>query len=161
MDIHQIISKTYDKIASGYNTTHFESIWIEEFEFFKSIIEGKKVIDLGCGAGSSAVDFTENGFDYTGIDASYGMLKVARGRVLEGKFQKMDFSKTSFRDGEFDGFWAAASFLHIPKKDIGNVLQEAKRITKNAGIGFISVKAKTNLEEGLINENRYGGISRD
>lgn len=160
MDIKQLTIETYDKIAPGYGTSHFAHFWIEEFDSYKTIIKGKKVIDLGCGAGRDAAVFVENGFDYTGIDASEGMLKVASKRVPKGKFQKMDFSRTSFQDGEFDGFWAAASFLHISKKDIAEVLKEAKRITKNDGAGFISIKEKTGMDEGMINENKYGGISR-
>ncbi len=160
MNSKQRTTETYDKIASGYSAGHFAHFWIEEFDFYKSIIHGKKVIDLGCGAGRDATVFVENGFDYTGIDASEGMLKVARGRVPKGRFQTMDFSKTIFHDGEFDGFWAAASFLHIPKKDVPEVLQEAKRITKNGGVGFISVKERNGMDEGMIDENKYGGISR-
>lgn len=160
MDIKQKTTETYNKIARGYSTSHFDHFWIEEFDFYKSIINGKKIIDLDCGAGRDATVFTENGFDYTGIDASEGMLRVASERVPKGKFQQMDFSKTIFKDGEFDGFWAAASFLHIPKKDVTGVLQEAKRITKKEGIGFISVKEKTEKDEGMIEENKYGGIGR-
>lgn len=160
MDIKQKTAETYDKIASGYSAGHFAHFWIEEFDFYKSIINGKKVIDLGCGAGRDATVFVENGFDYTGIDASDGMLKVASERVPKGKFQQMDFSKTIFKEGEFDGFWAAASFLHIPKKDVGAVLQEAKRIIKNGGVGFVSIKEKSEMDEGMIEENKYGGISR-
>lgn len=160
MDIKQKMAETYDKIASDYSTSHFAHFWIEEFDFYKSIINGKKIIDLGCGAGRDADVFVKNGFDYTGIDTSGGMLKVARERVPNGKFQQMDLSKTTFADGAFDGFWASASFLHIPKKDIAGVLQETKRITKKGGVGFISVKEKTELDEGMIEENRYDGISR-
>ncbi len=160
MDVKQKTTKTYDKIASGYSADHFAHFWIEEFDFYKSIIDGKKVVDLGCGAGRDAAVFVEHGFDYTGVDASEGMLKVASERVPKGKFQKMDFSKTTFQDEEFDGFWAAASFLHIPKKDIAGVLREAKRITKNGGIGFISVKEENGMDEGMIEENTYGGIGR-
>jgi ubiquinone/menaquinone biosynthesis C-methylase UbiE len=160
MDIKQKTTETYDKIASSYSSSHFDHFWIEEFDFYKSIIKGKKVIDLGCGAGRDAAVFVKNGFDYTGIDISEGMLKVASERVPEGKFQKMDFYKTIFPDSTFDGFWAAASFLHAPKKDIVGVLQEAKRITKNDGVGFVSVKEKKEIDEGMIEENKYGGISR-
>jgi len=160
MDIKEKTAKTYDKIASGYSAKHFAHFWIKEFDFFKDIINGKKIVDLGCGAGRDAAVFVENGFDYTGIDTSEGMLKVAGERVPRGKFRQMDFSKTDFPNDAFDGFWAAASFLHIPKKDISVPLQEAKRIIKNGGVGFISVKEKNGMDEGMIHEDKYGGISR-
>lgn len=160
MDFKQKTIATYDTIAQGYSVGHFDHFWIEEFEYYKRMIKGRKVIDLGCGAGRDAAVFIQNGFDYTGIDASAGMLNVARERVPEGTFLQMDFGKTPFKEGEFDGFWAAASFLHVPKKEVAEVLQVAKRIIKNGGVGFISVKEKQEIDEGMIEENRYGGISR-
>jgi len=160
MDVTKTTADSYNKIASEYNAGHFVHFWVEEFEFFKNRVSGKKIIDLGCGAGRDAEVFVKNGFDYTGIDASSGMLEVASKRVPKGKFIQMDFLKTSFPNKTFDGFWAAASFLHIPKSDLPDVLQEAKRITKTGGIGFISVKEKTEMDEGLIEEKKYGGISR-
>jgi len=160
MKIKEKTIRTYNKIASDYNARNLDHFWVNEFNFFKSIVDGKKIIDLGCGAGRDGIVFTENGFNYTGIDASLGMLKIARKRVPKGKFQQMDFSKTNFPNRTFDSFWASASFLHIPKKDISRVLQEAKRITKKGGVGFISVKEKTEMDEGMINEEKYGGLDR-
>ncbi len=73
MNIKQKTAETYDKISSSYSTGHFAHFWIKEFDFYKSITNGKKVIDLGCGAGRDAAVFVENGFDYMGIDASEGI----------------------------------------------------------------------------------------
>lgn len=39
-------------------------------------------------------------------------------------------------------------------------MNEAKRILKPEGIGFISVKLKTTMDEGLIKEKKAGGIER-
>lgn len=99
-------------------------------------------------------------FDYTGIDASEGMLAIARERVKHGVFQVGDFYHLDFPDDTFDGFWAAASFLHVPKNQIDVVLQEARRILKDGGIGFVSLKQKTTIDEGYIKETKAGGIER-
>lgn len=160
MDIKRKTAETYDKIASVYSNTRVAHFWVDEFDFFKSIIDGKKVIDMGCGEGRDAIIFTKNGFDYTGIDISSGMLKIAKERVKSGVFQQADFSETDFPNGTFDGFWAAASFIHVPKDDIRSVLQEARRVTKAGGVGFISMKEKTGIDEGMITDEKYGGASR-
>lgn len=152
--------QTYNKIALKYSDSHFTHFWIAEFEKFKSYITGKKVLDIGCGAGRDAAVFVENKFDYTGIDASEGMLKVAQERVPEGTFLQMDFYHLEFPDNTFDCFWAAASFLHVPKSDVRTLIQEAKRVIKSEGIGFIAIKKKTSVDEGMIEENKYGGIAR-
>ena len=148
--------RTYDTIAPDYSNVNFEYFWIDELKKFKRLIQGKKVLDIGCGAGRDAAMLIENGFDYTGIDASKGMLKVASRRVPRGKLMKMDFYKLKFPDAIFDGFWASASFLHVPKADVEKVILEAKRVIRPGGIGFISMKQKTTLDEGIIKDGRYG-----
>ncbi len=46
----------------------------------------------------------------------------------------MDFPKATF-----DGFWTAATLLHVPKNRIKDAFRNLKRVTKNGGIGFISL----------------------
>ena len=152
---------TYDKIAEQYSSSHFDHFWVSEFKIFSDLIgKRKKVLDIGCGAGRDASVFVEHDYDYTGIDASEGMLRVAAERIPEGRFKKMDFYKLDFSNETFDAFWASASFLHVPKKELSEVLQEAKRIVKKGGFGFISVKERQERDEGMITEDKYGGINR-
>ncbi len=160
MDVKSKTAETYDKIASAYSGTRVTHFWVDEFDFFKGSIDGTKVIDFGCGEGRDAIIFIQNGFDYTGVDISEGMLQIARERVSGGVFQQVDFSKVDFTAGTFDGFWAAASFIHVPKEEIRVVLQEAKRVMKTGEVGFISMKEKGEMDEGMVYEERYGGMGR-
>lgn len=152
--------QAYDKTASIYSKTHFGPFWIREFQLYKKLVPGKKILDIGCGAGRDAVVFVKNRFDYLGIDASEGMLKAAKERVEKGKFRKMDFYKLKFPANSFDGTWAAASLLHIPKKRVKGVLKEIKRVLKPNGISFISLKEKTKHDEGLFPYERSPGTFR-
>ena len=152
---------SYNKIAEEYHQRNAQTIWTEEYQMFKDFLKDKKdVVEIGCGAGRDAEELVKLGLTYTGIDASEGMLKLAEKRVPAGTFQVGDFFKLAFEDESFDGFWAAASFLHVPKIDIDLVLQEARRILKSNSIGFISVKEKTTMEEGVIKEAKAEGIQR-
>lgn len=153
--------KTYDRIAPQFSAAHFQpDFWLPEFKMFQKRIRGKRVVDIGCGAGRDAVLFVKARFDYVGIDASRGMLAVARKRVPSGKFLLMNFYDLKFPPRSFDGFWAAASLLHIPKRRLGKVLRTLKNILKPNGVGFISVKEKLLMEEGFIREEKSGGIER-
>lgn len=153
--------ETYDRIAKRFSDSHFDtSFWKKEFGIFKKLMRGKKVIDIGCGAGRDAVLFMKHNFDYIGIDASAGMLREARKRVRGGKFVKMDFYELKFSPSVFDGFWAAASILHIPKSKVTKVLCNIRQILKPGGIGFISLKEKRSLDEGVVRESRHDGIQR-
>jgi ubiquinone/menaquinone biosynthesis C-methylase UbiE len=158
---HKSTIDAYNKIAEEFHQRNAVSIYSKEYEIFESLVgKGSKIIDIGCGTGRDAEELIRRGFDYTGIDASKGMLKVARNRVKGGKFEIGDFYKLDFEDDTFDGFWAAASLFHVPKKDIDKVVLEIKRIIKKDGIGFISVKQKRTIDEGIIKETRGGGIKR-
>lgn len=153
--------KTYDKISGHYSDTHYETtFWEKEFKIFQTLIKGKKIIDIGCGAGRDAEFFTTHGFNYTGIDASKGLLAEAKKRLPHAKFILMDFYKLNFPPGSFDGFWASASLLHVPKRRLAAVLNQIRHIIKPQAIGFISVKEKMDMDEGIIRESKYGGIER-
>ena len=155
MDFKEQTKKTYDHIAADYNKANFKAFWVDEFEKYKSLVPGKKILDIGSGAGRDAAVFIEAGFDYTGVDASQAMLDVAKERAPKGTYKQMDFYHLEFSDNSFDGFWAAASFLHVPKVDLPKLLVEAKRILKTGGIGFISVKETDGMEEGMIEQKRF------
>ena len=147
---------TYDTISAEYNRANFNPFWVSEFEQYAKLVPGKKVVDIGCGAGREAVVFVKNGFDYTGVDASQAMLNIAKTRAQGGVFIQMDFYHLEFPDNTFDGFWAAASFLHVPKSDVSKLILEAKRVIKPGGVGFISIKEKDGTDEGVIQQNRFG-----
>ena len=152
--------QTYDRIAKDFARLHKDTKWQEEFNYFSKLVIGKKVIDIGCGHGQEALLFLKAGFDYTGIDASRNMLREAKKIVSKGKFVLMDFYNLKFPKESFDGFWAASSLLHVPKVRVSEVLGQIRRILKKNGIGFISLKERKNLDEGMIKDNQYGGSER-
>ena len=59
-----------------------------------------------------------------------------------------------YNDANFEGVFAKASLLHVPKESIGAVLREVYRILKPQGIFHVAVKKGTG--EKHITENGYG-----
>lgn len=152
--------ETYDTIALQFTKSRIPLFWKPEIERYESHLPGKKILDIGCGSGRDAAIFIADGLEYVGVDASEEMVRLAKEQVPAVAFKKMDFYKLDFPDDTFDGFWATASLFHVPKQEIELVLLEAKRIIRPDGIGFIALKEKTDISEGLIYEERYGGIER-
>ena len=99
-----------------------------------------RVLDIGCGAGRDAVLLPSVGFRYTGVDISCEMLAEARKLAPDASFTRGDVYTLPFAGGMFDGFWAAASLLHIPRYYIGRVLSEVHRVLRPSGVGFIAMK---------------------
>lgn len=70
----------------------------------------------------------------------------------------MDMAKTKFKDKTFDGIWASGSVIHEEKCDVQTILEELKRILKDKGVLYISVKegqgSEIKREEVYNNESR-------
>ncbi len=73
------VKEDYSRIARLFSKTR-ETLWKEMKEFKKYVKDGDRVLDLGCGNGRLYEIFREMSIDYTGIDNSEEMIKIARER---------------------------------------------------------------------------------
>lgn len=117
-----------------------------------------KILDLGCGPGRDAKVFVEAGMQVVGVDLSEKMIEAAKKRVPKADFRVMNILNLDFTDDYFEGIWASAIFIHIPKSDIGKALKESYRVLKQDGIIYISLKKGEG--EGLEPDERYGGVEK-
>jgi ubiquinone/menaquinone biosynthesis C-methylase UbiE len=101
-------------------------------------IEGKKVLDIGCGLGESSVYFAKKGADVVATDISPGMLKVAQKLAAKHNVKlqtKKSYSnQLDFPDESFDIVYVANLLHHV---DIDSTLKEIKRVLKKGGT-FVS-----------------------
>lgn len=116
------------------------SYWHAEMARFKELLPSGKILEIGSGTGKDAEELILLGYNYLGTDASLGMLKLAKTRLPKANFRQISVLNLDFPKNSFDGFWTAATLLHIPKNQINNALKEIHRVVKNEGIGFISMK---------------------
>jgi len=132
---------SYSKIAKSRSETHSNrDFWLSEINKFKSLLPSGKIIDLGCGNGRDAPVLIDRGYQYVGVDISGEMLELAREFAPGALFLKGDIYDLDFPFGTFDGFWAPAVLLHMPKNKVAAALKEISRITKRGGIGFFAMK---------------------
>jgi SAM-dependent methyltransferase len=76
----QILAETkeiYDAIAPDFSDTRGKW-WQPPFEFGKTIRDGLKVLDLGCGNGRFAELFRGRQIEYLGIDNSEELIRICR-----------------------------------------------------------------------------------
>lgn len=134
----------YNKKAEAWTTAHGGneevSYWQSEMEKFHELLPSGKVLEIGSGAGKDASALIALGYDYIGTDASRGLIRVAQKRNPGAAFLPMAVQDLDFPKGTFDGFWTAATLLHIPKARIDGALGKIKKVVKSGGIGFISMK---------------------
>lgn len=107
---------------------------------------GANVLDLGCGPGRDSLYLALKGLEIVGVDYSTQMIAKAKklhADIPRLTFKTMDMKDLTFEKESFDGVWAFASLLHIPKRELPHVLMEIYRVLKKGGILFVSVMRGT------------------
>lgn len=115
---------------------------IERFE----PIEGKRILDVGSGSGSSAFALIDAGADFVqGVEPNADFVKLANQRAHdEGLLEKVSFlqikdtNKLPFDDGRFDIVTFNAVLEHIDPRLRAPILQEAYRCLKKDGLLVIT-----------------------
>lgn len=132
----------YDTIAQNYGGTRnerFDAFLKEDVGRFVNAISqvGIKVVDLGSGTGSESLLLKKAGLLPICIDSSLEMAKTSHTKGLNTCV--MDFYNLGFPNNTFDGVWMSFSFLHVPKKNALEVLNEVRRVLAHNGILYISL----------------------
>jgi len=132
--------QTYRKIYKDYSSRNVMNNDISEMlNLFISKLSGKSVLDIGCAQGRESTYMSQRGLDVTGIDLTPEFIELAKQNCTGCAFKVMDMCKLDFPDSKFDGIWACASFLHIPKEKNFETLCGFHKVLKNSGILYLSV----------------------
>lgn len=148
-DIHsKSIIDWYDENAQKYSESIAQYIQEDLANSFIYLLDDKeRVLDVGCAAGRDSEYFAEAGFDVVGIDASEGLLNIARRKCPEVTFKRADMLKLPFEDASFDGVWSSMSLVHMDTpRDAEKAIQEFYRVLARQGILFVAVKTKKGVE---------------
>lgn len=119
--------------------------------FLADLPDGARVLDLGCGPGTSAGHMVRAGCVVDALDASAAMIELAS--AIDG----VTAWQASFDDitgtALYDGVWANFSLLHAPRSDMPRHLSAIHTALKPGGLFHIAVKEGTG--EGRDSLNRH------
>jgi SAM-dependent methyltransferase len=121
--------------------------------FLRHVRPGGRILDAGCGVGRDALAFAERGYNVVAFDASEAMVQIARERVRgRAEVYLMDFKDFHWQK-EFDGIWACASLLHIPKASFTDVASRLVSALRPDGVWYMSFKLGT--DERVVDERLF------
>ena len=100
---------------------------------------GGSILELGCGAGNHATEMLARGFNLRATDGSPEMAEVAS-RKLNHPVEVMLFDQLDAREA-YDGVWASACLLHVPRAELAGILARIHRALKAGGVFYASFKA--------------------
>jgi tRNA (uracil-5-)-methyltransferase TRM9 len=150
-EVQKILEQTkevYDGIAEKYSEVR-NAPWSEmDFLFGKYLMSGDKVLDIGCGNGRFYDSFTANDVDYTGIDNSANLLKIAIKEHPDARFLIASALNLPFSDGVFDAVYSIAVLHHMPSDDLRkDFIEEARRVLKPGGKMVMTVWDMSSKQE--------------
>lgn len=134
---------------------YFVEPHIPEFAEFPAW-SGKKVLEVGCGIGTDAVNFVRHGATYTGVELSTESLALTRKRFevygLEGEFIAADCENLGSVLGNrsFDLIYSFGVLHHTPS--IERALSQLKLLSNSSTAIKIMLYAKNSYKQFMIDE---------
>lgn len=126
----------YNTIAPDWDVSRNRPTNLK-FSLVKPVKDGWQVLDDGCGNGVMVAEILKRGADYSGIDLSDKLIKIAKkkyiGAIKSGraKFICGDALKLPFNNNSFDFVFSFAVMHHIPSDKLRlKFLREIYRVLK-------------------------------
>ena len=114
--------------ASGTVSVKFTEV---QDKFLEKLNPDAYILDFGCGAGRDTKYFLSRGYQVDAVDGSEQLCRIAS-EYTEIKVRQMLFQKLDEKE-KYDGIWACASILHLPKKQLRVVLKNMYAALKSKG----------------------------
>jgi SAM-dependent methyltransferase len=110
------------------------------------------ILELGCGAGNHSAVMLEAGFAVRATDGSPEMAAIASRRLGGHPVEAMLFDQLEAQEA-YDGVWASACLLHVPREELAGILGRIHRALKPFGLFYASFKIGEG--DGRDNLGRY------
>lgn len=144
-------NRFYAENAEVYAASTSQPHVVRLTPFLAGLKPGAEILELGCGNGRDSAAMIESGFRVTPTDGTPEMAREAERRlgvpVHVLRFEDIDGVAA------FDGIWANACLLHVPRSDLAEILARIHRALRPGGLFYASFKA--GQAEGLDSLGRY------
>lgn len=141
----------YAAEAQAYAGRSREAEHVRIAAFAAALPPGGHVLELGCGGGHDSLELLAHGLDVVPTDGSPELAAQATRRlgrpVAVLLFEDLD------AQAAFDGAWANACLLHVPRSALPGILTRIHAALKPGGVFYASFKAGS--EEGRDRFGRY------
>ncbi len=143
----------YNREATRYKEERNEIKGFDEVykPFINRVKPNGKILDFGCGSGRDSMFFKEHDYEVVALDGSKEMCEITR------KLCNIEVKEMFFEDfnevNTYDGIWACASLLHLPKEKLIPILKNLSSALKDNG--YIYTSFKYGNFEGIRNERYF------
>lgn len=103
-------------------------------DFLVHLANQSTILDLGCGGGQDARFLYAQGLRVVGMDLTTAFLRSAKTTAPSVPLVRADMRDLPFRDEMFEGVWAAACLMHVPKPAAARVLKKLREVVRPGGL---------------------------
>lgn len=150
----------YTAFASIYDTLMQEAPYDEWIEYVKrcaeaKTLEGKSILDVGCGTGELLVRLHHEGAHVSGVDLSSDMLAIAREKCLAHQFEPLLIEESMANLGELGTFDIITIFCDAlnyleSEEEVKATFQNMYRMLDDGGLLLFDVHSVYKVEELFI-----------
>ena len=124
-------------------------------EWLNHLPVNARLLDLGCGGGQDADNFRQRGYRVVGLDRTNALLLAGRRRDPSLPLVLADLRQLPFQAMSFDGLWAAASLMHLPKTVARRVLIDLCSLVRPGG--FLAATVTYGVKSGIVTDGWVPG----
>lgn len=137
-----VLRLTGERIVPGKVTLDRELASRSRYEFAARYVEGKQVLDIGCGEGYGSAMLAEKAAHVVGTDSSEEVVEYAAAKypLPNLEYRRMPAEKHAFPDGSFDVVVCLELIEHV--ENYVAVMAEMRRLLKPGGILVLSTPNK-------------------
>ncbi|MEK7237540.1 MAG: class I SAM-dependent methyltransferase [Nitrospirota bacterium] len=114
-----------------------------------------RLLDLGCGGGQDADDLAQRGYRVVGLYRTSALLSAGRRRYPSLPLVRADLRQLPFPATSFDGLWAAASLMHLPKPVARRILTDLCSLVRPGGL--LAATVTHGVKSGIVTDGWVPG----
>ena len=133
--------KEYQQSREGKKPERAFNEYIEVPNMFAAVkkIKGKKLLDIGCGAGVHLKEYIRRGAICSGMDISKTMIDLARKNCPMADLKVGSMTSMPYKDSSFDIITGSLCLSYF--RDISPVFKEVSRVLRKGGLFYFSESA--------------------
>jgi len=141
MDLQKHTKKMYNDFGIIYQKDRYYNDYVEIPNMIKTVknIKGKKLLDIGCGAGVHIKRYSKKGAMCSGIDISETMIEMAKKNNPKVEFKVGTVTKLPYKTNSFDVVTCSLILDYI--EDLNKAFKEINRVLKNGGYLYYSYES--------------------
>ena len=143
MRVEDLIAKRFDDLAGQFpSEIDFADARLKAIINHIQEMDGKRILEVGCGKGRVSKVFKNRGANVFGIDIS-GQLLLSASKIRPFHFIKAEAYSVPFKDNAFDCVVLLEVIEHIP--NLAQVFKELARVLKKEGSLIVVDRNKFSL----------------